>query len=103
MFCLVSHLSQDDYLSRFQLDRIIVYITRDMFLDSHQYDTAFCALVTRTNYGIVSPRIHLQCQTPIIGRYIHIQLLGIRTVTNQTQTRLSLPFKAHFCEIYAYN
>ncbi len=103
-FCLlVSHLSQDDYLSQFQLDRIVVYITRDTFLDSHQYNTAQCSLVTGTNYGILSQRIHLQCQTPIIGRYIHIQLLGIKTVTNRTQTRLSLPFKAHFCEIYAYN
>jgi hypothetical protein len=104
LFYLVSHLSQDDYLSRFQLDRIIVYITRDIYLDSHQYNTAQCSLVTRTNYGILSQRIHLQCQTPIIGRYIHIQLHGVKTVvTNRTQTRLALPFKAHFCEIYAYN
>ncbi|CAF1251328.1 unnamed protein product [Adineta steineri] len=98
-----SHLSQDDYLSRFQLDRIIIYITRDIHLDSHQYNIAQCSLVTRTNYSILSSYIHLQCQTPIIGRYIHIQLFGVRTVTNRTQTRLSLPFKAHFCEIYAYN
>lgn len=96
---LVSQLSQDDYLSRFQLERIVVSITRDTVLDSHQYDSAHCAVATRTNYGILSPKIHLQCQTPILGRYIHIQLLGIRTVTNRT----SLPFKAHFCEIYAYN
>ncbi|CAF0912710.1 unnamed protein product [Rotaria sp. Silwood1] len=98
-----SHLSQDDYLSRLQLDRIIVYITLDMSLASHQYNTALCSLVTRKNYGILSQRIHLQCQTPIMGRFIHIQLLGMRTITNRTQTRFSLPFKAHFCEIYAYN
>ncbi len=100
---LVSHLSQDDYLSRFQLDRIIIHITRNMHLDAHQYNKAQCALVTRTNYSILTKCIHLQCQTPIIGRYIHIQLSGIRTVTNRTQTRLSLPFKAHFCEIFVYN
>ncbi|CAF4337736.1 unnamed protein product [Rotaria socialis] len=98
-----SHLSQDDYLSRLQLDRIIVYITQDMYFDSHQYNKAQCSLVTRKNYGILSHRIHLQCQTPMMGRFIHIQLVGIKTITNRTQKRLSLPFKAHFCEIYAYN
>lgn len=103
IFILVSHLSQDDYLSRLQLDRIIVYITQDMYLDAHRYSQVQCSVVTRKNYGILSPRIHFQCQTPIMGRFIHIHLLGIRTITNRTQSRLSLPFKAHFCEIYAYN
>ena len=100
---LVSHLSPDDYLSRFQLDRIVVYITDDKNLNSYQYTEALCSLVTRKNYGILSHRLHLQCETPILGRFIHIQLFGTKTIINQTETRLSLPFKAHFCEIYAYN
>ena len=100
---LVSHLSQDDYISRFQLDRMVVYITRDIHLDPDQLTTSQCSFVTRTDYSILSQCLHLQCENPILGRYIHIQLFGIKTVSNRTQTRFSLPFKAHFCEIYAYN
>ena len=100
---LVSHLSQDDYYSRLQLDRIDVHITRDIQIDLAQYQNTRCAFLTRNTYAIRSSRIHLQCQTPIFGRFIHIQLFGIRTAINRTDQRLTLPFKAHFCEIYAYN
>lgn len=100
---LVTHLSSEDYQSRFQMDRIHVYVTRDIYLDIQQYPSTRCAFISRTNYAIRSPRIHLQCQTPIFGRYIHIQLFGIRTGFNRTDQRMTLPFKAHFCEIYAYN
>ncbi|CAF0900621.1 unnamed protein product [Adineta ricciae] len=74
-----SHLSQDDYISRFQLDRIVVYITRDIHLDPDQLTTSQCSFVTRTDYSTLSQCLHLQCESPIIGRYIHIQLFGIKT------------------------
>ena len=81
-----------------------VYVTRDVYLDPQHYSSTQCSFVARTNAGLVSSRIHLQCRTPVYGRYIHIQLVGIGTVTNRTtDDRLTLPFRAHLCEIYAYN
>lgn len=54
-----------------------------------------CNFVTRNNYAIFTPSIHLQCIKPLTGRYIYIQADG-------RSNRWSRLFNAVFCEIQAY-
>lgn len=100
---LVSHLSQDDYNARFQLDRIDVYVTREAFIDNIRLEESRCSYLTRNSQTIRSSRLHLQCPTPTLGRFIHLRLFAVRMAFNRTEQRFALPFKAYFCEIYAYN
>lgn len=54
-----------------------------------------CNFVTRNNYALFTSSVHLECQRPLVGRYIYIQVDG----RNNRWSRL---FSAVFCEIQAY-
>jgi hypothetical protein len=54
-----------------------------------------CNYVTRNNYAIFSPHIHLQCNKPLVGRYIYIQADG-------RSNRWSRIFSAVICELQVY-
>ena len=54
-----------------------------------------CNFVTRINYAIFAPEIHLQCNRPLVGRYIYIQADG-------RSNRWSRLFSAVLCEIQVY-
>ena len=54
-----------------------------------------CNYVTRNNYAIFSPHIHLQCNKPLAGRYIYIQADG-------RSNRWSRIFSAVICEVQVY-
>ena len=54
-----------------------------------------CNFVTRNNYAIFSPRIHLQCLKPLQGRYLYIQADG-------RNNRWSKLFSAIMCEVQVY-
>ena len=54
-----------------------------------------CNFVTRSNYAIFSPQIHLQCIKPITGRYLYIQADG-------RSNRWSRLFSAVLCEVQVY-
>ena len=54
-----------------------------------------CNFVTRNNYAIFQPQIHLQCTKPLQGRFIYIQADG-RT------NRWSKLFSAVMCEVEVY-
>jgi hypothetical protein len=54
-----------------------------------------CNYVTRNNYAIFSSHIHLQCNKPLMGRYIYIQADG-------RSNRWSRIFSAVLCEIQVY-
>jgi hypothetical protein len=54
-----------------------------------------CNFVTRMNYALFQPEIHLQCKKPIIGRYIYIQADG-------RSNRWNRLFSAVLCEIKVY-
>jgi hypothetical protein len=54
-----------------------------------------CSFVTRINYAIFSPEIHMQCNKPLFGRYIYIQADG-------RSNRWSRLFSAVLCEIQVY-
>ena len=54
-----------------------------------------CNFVTRNNYALFTSSIHLECNKPLVGRYIYIQMNG----RNNRWSRL---FSAVFCEIQAY-
>ncbi|CAF1542963.1 unnamed protein product, partial [Didymodactylos carnosus] len=119
-----SHLSQSDYMSIFNLDRIYVYVTREVYVDLHDSSSSLCSFVTRLNYSVYSQRLHFICSKPVQGRYLHVKATGIRlsTITAATTelplatnysyqhyyrhtqaTRQKNLFKANFCEVYVYN
>lgn len=54
-----------------------------------------CNFVTRNNYAIFSPKIHLECKKPIQGKYIYIQADG-------RNNRWSKLFSAVVCEVQVY-
>ena len=54
-----------------------------------------CNFVTRVNYAIFAPQIHLQCNKPLVGRYIYIQADG-------RSNRWSRLFSAVLCEVQVY-
>jgi len=54
-----------------------------------------CNFVTRNNYALFTSSIHLECNKPLVGRFIYIQMDG----RNNRWSRL---FSAVFCEIQAY-
>ena len=54
-----------------------------------------CNFVTRSNYAIFSPTIHLQCIKPMTGRYLYIQADG-------RSNRWSRLFSAVLCEVQVY-
>lgn len=54
-----------------------------------------CNYVTRNNYAIFTPHIHLQCNRPLYGRYLYIQAEG----RSNRWTRL---FSAVVCEVQVY-
>lgn len=54
-----------------------------------------CNFVTRNNYAIFTPQIHLQCLKPLTGRYIYIQADG-------RSNRWSRLFSAVLCEVQVY-
>ena len=58
-------------------------------------EQTLCNFVTRNNYAIFSPSIHLQCSQPLTGRYVFIQALG----RNNRWKRI---FDAVICEIQVY-
>jgi len=64
--------------------------------ESKQLDeTNLCNFVTRNNYALFTSSIHLECNKPLVGRFIYIQTEG----RNNRWSRL---FSAVFCEIQAY-
>jgi hypothetical protein len=54
-----------------------------------------CNFVTRNNYAIFTPSIHLQCNKPLTGRYVYIQADG-------RSNRWSRLFSAVVCELQIY-
>ena len=54
-----------------------------------------CNFVTRNNYAIFQPQIHLQCTKPLQGRFIYIQADG-------RVNRWSKLFSAVMCEVEVY-
>lgn len=54
-----------------------------------------CNFVTRNNYAIFSNQIHLQCNKPLVGRYLYIQADG-------RSNRWSRLFSAVICEVQVY-
>jgi hypothetical protein len=54
-----------------------------------------CNFVTRNNYAIFAPQIHLQCNKPLTGRYVYIQADG-------RSNRWSRMFSAVICEAQVY-
>jgi len=58
-------------------------------------ESNLCSFVTRINYAIFAPEIHMQCNKPLFGRYIYIQADG-------RSNRWSRLFSAVLCEIQVY-
>lgn len=54
-----------------------------------------CNYVSRTNYAIFAPNIHLPCSQPLMGRYVFVQAVG----RSNRRKRL---FDAVLCEIQVY-
>ncbi|CAF0807290.1 unnamed protein product [Brachionus calyciflorus] len=58
-------------------------------------ESNLCNFVTRNNYAIFAPQIHLQCIKPLTGRYVYIQADG-------RSNRWSRLFSAVLCEVQVY-
>jgi hypothetical protein len=54
-----------------------------------------CNFVTRNNYAVFTPSIHLQCSKPLTGRYVYVQADG-------RSNRWSRLFSAVVCEAQVY-
>lgn len=54
-----------------------------------------CNYVSRTNYAIFAPQIHLPCSQSLTGRYVFVQAVG----RNNRRKRV---FDAVLCEIQVY-
>lgn len=54
-----------------------------------------CNYVSRTNYALFAPQIHLPCSQPLTGRYVFVQAVG----RSHRRKRL---FDAVLCEIQVY-
>lgn len=67
------------------------HISQKIHLNSNN----LCNFVTRNNYAIFAPQIHLQCLKPLTGRYVYIQADG-------RSNRWSRIFSAVICEVLVY-
>ncbi|CAH8519996.1 unnamed protein product [Schistosoma turkestanicum] len=57
--------------------------------------SSLCGFVTRINDAIFSPRLHIPCRQPLIGRYVYVEARGVRG-------RWSQEFAALLCEVMVY-
>ena len=79
-----------DYFN--SLDRFNIYVSNHSYqIDFHQRQ--FCSSLTRIELS--SSRLHIQCQTPLNGRFVYIQSTGISNQWNRY-------FTVALCEISVY-
>ncbi|XP_018651917.1 putative dock [Schistosoma mansoni] len=81
------------------LERLSIYVESE----PRHHDTktlsrsssSLCGFVTRINDAIFSPRLHIPCRQPLIGRYVYVEARGVRG-------RWSQEFAALLCEVMVY-
>ncbi|RTG88892.1 uncharacterized protein DC041_0003252 [Schistosoma bovis] len=99
---LLSSLFGGDDKTKFNsenLERLSIYVESE----PRHHDTkalsrsssSLCGFVTRINDAIFSPRLHIPCRQPLIGRYVYVEARGVRG-------RWSQEFAALLCEVMVY-
>ncbi|VDO65788.1 unnamed protein product [Schistosoma margrebowiei] len=82
---LLSSLFGSDDKTKFNsenLERLSIYVESE----PRHHDTkalsrsssSLCGFVTRINDAIFSPRLHIPCRQPLVGRYVYVEARGVR-------------------------
>ncbi|CAH8581012.1 unnamed protein product [Heterobilharzia americana] len=86
-------------LSSENLERLSIYVESEpRHRDSKtlsRSSSSLCGFVTRLNDAIFSPRLHIPCRQPLLGRYVYVEARGVRG-------RWSQEFAALLCEVMVY-
>uniref|UniRef100_A0A5K3FEA4 Lactadherin n=1 Tax=Mesocestoides corti TaxID=53468 RepID=A0A5K3FEA4_MESCO len=91
---LIAHSLQgtSEHMMRMNnLERVSVYIESDSLTGGRQ----LCGHVTRLNDAVFSPKLHITCHRPVIGRYVIIEAHGLRGTWPKD-------YLAALCEVQIY-
>ena len=80
------------------LDKLTIYVDSKSGKENSKSDMPsdnVCGFISRFNDAIFQPLLHVQCATPLKGRYVYIEATGVAT----RWTRL---FSAILCEVMVY-
>ena len=83
-----------DYV--YNLDKLSVYVANESRLDGGSLvEQPKCGVISRMNTALFNPRLHFDCEDPLLGRYVYIQATGV-------PNRWKKLFTVVLCEVMVY-
>jgi hypothetical protein len=79
----------------YNLDKLVVYVDSKGGKEQVDLEENMCGFISRLNDALFKPTLHIQCTSPMKGRYVYIEAWGV-------PNRWSRLFSAVLCEVQVY-